>query len=112
MILAIDFDGTIHNDHHVVPGGPLGPPMPHAKRALTAFKDAGHKIVIHSVFAVTHADEVREWMHKHQIPFDSIEPKFRADVYIDDHGVHFDTWDAIENLVHENEHDAFVAERW
>lgn len=98
MILAIDWDRTLHDTDHPVPGRKLGPPLPGAREALWKLKEAGHKIIIHS--CASHK-AIRPWMDYFVIPFDYIwgeSPgdygvKPAADFYIDDRGLFFQSWD-------------------
>jgi len=100
MTLAIDFDYTIHDNAHPVPGRKMGPPMPGAKEALELFKRHGHEIIIHSC---NNPRVIRDWMLYWQVPFDSIwtEPgKPIADFYIDDRAFRFTSWSqTLEDII-------------
>jgi len=97
MILAIDWDRTIHDTDRPIEGRKLGAPVPGAKEALTKFKTAGYKIIIHSC---ARPKIIRDWMTYFEIPFDYIwgeapadyGHKPVADLYIDDRGLHFQSW--------------------
>lgn len=93
MILAVDFDDTIHDPKNRKKGYKLGQPMHGAKETLWELTADGHVIVVHSVWADTPAgkEEIRKWMNYFDIPFTSITAiKPPADIYIDDKGYHFD----------------------
>lgn len=96
MILAIDFDGTIHDDAHPVEGRRMGPPIPGAKEALEAYRRKGHTIIIHTVRGGS-PEHIEAWMKYYGIPFDrvtNIKPmKPSADLFIDDKARQFIGWD-------------------
>lgn len=93
--VAVDLDGTLAEKQ--VPFDPktIGEPRDRAKHWLDAFKDAGARIVIHTVRGDT--EQVAEWLDKHDIPYDYINEnpeqpegssdKLYADVYFDDRAV-------------------------
>jgi len=92
LIIAVDFDGTVHDWEHPKPGRRMGPPMPGAQEALRSFKEAGHTIVIFTVRG-GEPKHVREWMDYYAIPYDSVtNVKIPADFYIDDRAIHFTNW--------------------
>jgi hypothetical protein len=92
VILAIDFDGVIHDYKHPVLGRTMGMPLEGARTALEAFKAAGHTIV---VFTVRDGEPyVHDWMHYYGIPYDSITRiKGDFDLIIDDRAVNFTSWE-------------------
>jgi hypothetical protein len=111
----VDFDATLF------PWGPLdddSPPLPHAKKALVAFRRAGYRIVIftsrlshtwhrHEIqresdegymnwlirvvdFSTEQREHVIKTLKKHKIPFDDItSEKVPAEYYIDDRAIEF-----------------------
>ena len=84
MVLAIDFDGTIHDINNPVAGHRMGPPMPGALEKLSSFRQKGYKIIIH------------KWMEFYDIPYDEITNiKPVADYYIDDKAIKFTSWSDI-----------------
>lgn len=103
MILAIDYDGVIHDHKNPPSGRKLGPPIVGAKEALIGFKKQGHKIIIHTVWGTPEGKPtIAKWFEYFQIPYDQITNiKPNADLYIDDKAVHFTTWNKIniENWV-------------
>lgn len=94
MILAIDFDGVIHDSEHPAPGRRMGPPIEGAKEKIRAFKTAGHEIIIHTVRGNdAGAHHVADWMDYFGIPYDRItDKKPVADIYLDDKAVRFTSW--------------------
>ena len=99
MILAIDFDGVIHNPHDRTKGYKLGKPVPGAPEALRRFKDRGDTLIVHTVWGDTPENKktISDWMIFFKVPCDyitNIKPK--ADWYIDDHGISFEGWDKIK----------------
>jgi hypothetical protein len=94
MILAIDFDDTIHDSKNPPKGGRMGPPMKGAKEAVDNFKRQGHTIIIHTVWGTKEgAPTIAKWLEYFQIPYDEITNiKPNADLFIDDKAVHFTDW--------------------
>ena len=94
MVVAIDFDGTIHDYKNPKEGRRMGPPFEGTLEALTALRAAGHKIIIHSC---NRPKVIRDWMEWYKIPFDYIwgespgdyGQKPVADWYVDDRAIPF-----------------------
>ena len=96
MILAIDFDGTIHDIKHPIKGRRMGPPIKGAQETLSRFKEEGHTIIVHSVRGDDPRHVIKDWMDFYKVPYDSITNiKPQADFYIDDKGLRFRSWDNI-----------------
>lgn len=104
MILAIDYDGVIHDYKNPPPGRKMGPPIEGAKEALTEFKRQGHTVIIHTVWIPeTHAT-IAKWMEYFDIPYDSITNiKPNAACYIDDKAIHFTAWENIKITPYDND---------
>lgn len=91
MILAIDFDGVIHDYKNPVDGKKMGGPISGAKEALARYKLLGHKVIVFTV----RGDQkyLHQWMKFYNIPYDEITNiKMNADVYIDDKAERFTGW--------------------
>lgn len=104
MILAIDFDGVIHNPNDREPGKRMGKPVPGAKQALEQLVQAGHSVIVHSVKAQTASGEqaIHAWMDYFQMPRHEVTAvKPNADAYIDDRAIHFSTWPLVLDIVAE-----------
>ena len=106
MIIAIDFDGTIV-DHEYPEIGSL---KYGAVKALKSFKKAGHQIIIWTCRQGDDERQVRLFLRKNKIPFDTVNTpipgfdlatrKIYADVYIDDKGIKYaNNWDEIRKLL-------------
>lgn len=97
-ILAIDFDGVIHDYKNPLPGRRMGPPIEGAKDALESYVAAGHEVIVFSVWGHdAGATTIEKWMHYYKIPFHSITNiKPKADLYLDDHGKKFERWDLVK----------------
>jgi len=95
-ILAIDFDGTIHDFKNPKPGRRMGDVIVGAKEAIIKLKSKGYKIIIHTVFSGDDRERkvVEDYLNYYGIPFHEVtNQKPRADLYIDDHGLFFQNWD-------------------
>ena len=92
MILAIDFDGVVHDHKHPVQGRRMGPPIEGAQAALQSFAARGDIIIIHSVWG-DQQKAIGDWMKYYEIPYDQITHiKPQADVYLDDKAIRFTRW--------------------
>jgi hypothetical protein len=93
VILAIDFDGTIHNPKDRDPGYKMGKPIPGAVEALQQLHNEGHRIVVHSVWASSGIGPMAGWLRYFNVPYDDItSQKPLADFYIDDRAIRFVDW--------------------
>lgn len=96
MILAIDFDEVIHDTKNPITGRKMGAPIYGSQEALDDLHDAGHKIIIHTVRGISKA--VMDWLEYYDIPYDEITNiKPKADWYIDDKSLHFESWEQVMN---------------
>ena len=89
MVLAIDFDHTIHNPDDVKPGFRMGEPMPGAVDALLTLHRHGDTIIIFT--ARDRFQPVEEWLQHFGIPYSrvtNVKPP-EAEVFIDDRGLRF-----------------------
>lgn len=94
MIIAIDFDGTLHSG--VFPA--IGVPAPYAVEIMQKLKADGHYIIINTCRSNDDLLEAINWMLLKRIPFDRVNDnhpaqialhknnsrKVHADLYIDD----------------------------
>ncbi len=71
---AIDLDGVIHDHLHPVEGKRMGAPMEGAVEAITALRDKGDTIIVHTVKATTESGRcaVIDWLNHYNIPFDDV----------------------------------------
>lgn len=92
MILAIDFDGVLHDHKKPVAGRRMGAPIEGAKEAMIKLKTEGHTLIIHSVWGDV-GDTIMMWLRYYGIPYDYItRTKPNADWYIDDKALRFTNW--------------------
>ncbi len=94
MVIAVDFDYTIHDNNNVPPGRKLGPPLPGAKEALVALHEKGHQIIIYTCRANDGPKAIKvvaDWLAYFKIPYDVIweAPKPICDWYVDDRAIGF-----------------------
>lgn len=101
-ILAIDFDQVIHDKLHPIVGRRMGKPFPMSKSALERFKRHGDTIIIHTTMALTEGGKkaVEDWMKYYDIPYDRVEPKVQADLYLDDKAIRHKDWMTTLDEVH------------
>lgn len=109
MILAIDFDGVIHDNKNPVEGRKMGAPIEGAKDALWGFQTRGDKIIIFCVWASGKAiGTIIDWCKFYDIPYSDITNiKPHCDIYIDDKAIRFTNWRETEMMVRdiEQRHD-------
>jgi capsule biosynthesis phosphatase len=109
MRIIIDIDGTLSELRKPGQEYPDLRPNPGAAEKVTALKNAGHHIILqtarHMKTCNGDVELVKQkigqvtidWLKKHGIPYDEIHfGKPYGDVYIDDLGHTFTTWDAID----------------
>lgn len=90
--LAVDFDGVIADYSRGFQGADVfGEPIEGAVAALQQLKHAGWRILIHTARPVTPAMEI--YLQRHAIPYDGIEGKPLADIYLDDRARQFSGWE-------------------
>jgi hypothetical protein len=94
MILAVDFDQTIHDKRNPLDGKKMGAPLPGAQEALMDLYDAGNTIIIHSTMANTQTgmQAIADWLEHYDIDYHNIVGKPHADYYIDDKALTFYNW--------------------
>ena len=108
MIIAVDFDGTLHNGEWPA----IGEPLPYAVEAMNAFKSDGHTLVIWTCREGRLQTEMANWLFENAITFDRINEnigweqygynarKVNADVYIDDRNLGgLPSWHEIYDIV-------------
>lgn len=97
MILAIDFDGTLHCGEYPE----IGVPAPYAIEKMRKLKELGHYIIINTCRCDRHLIAAINWLLEKGIPFDRVNDnhpleskkygsnsrKIFADVYVDDRQV-------------------------
>jgi hypothetical protein len=91
-VIAVDFDGVIHNPDDREPGYVMGRPFCGAKKALELLSLAGHQIVVHSVRGDPNK-HVSRWLDYFQIPYHAVtNVKPDAAAYVDDKAIRFTDW--------------------
>lgn len=68
MIIAVDFDGTLHTGKW--PG--IGSPAPYAVEIMNDLKKAGHYLIIWTCREGKQQTEMVNWLLENGIPFDRI----------------------------------------
>ncbi|MHA1145517.1 MAG: hypothetical protein ACTSRW_12315 [Candidatus Helarchaeota archaeon] len=106
--IAVDFDGVIHEYHGWQGENVLNNPMPGAREYMQKLRDDGWVIIVYT--CRSNISIVREYLIKHDIPFDFInenpyqpggigDKKIFAHIYLDDRGLRFENWrDAYEKI--------------
>lgn len=93
--LAIDFDGCLHDYMDPIKGKKMGLPIFGAVDAMEDLRQAGHKLIIHTVKATTPSGKqaVIDWLEYYGIEYHDVTAiKPNAELYIDDRGYHFTDW--------------------
>jgi len=93
-VLAIDFDGVIHDYKNPIPGRRMGGPIKGTKETLIYFKNKGYKIIVFSIWGDEEGKKtISDFMSYYKLPFTCITNiKPNADYYIDDKAIHFNNW--------------------
>lgn len=110
-VVALDFDGVLNDFHHPLPGKRFGAPLPGAREACELLVEAGHELVIYSCKSgsARGIEAIADWLDWWQFdPIRISQSKPNADVYVDDRGYHFTSWDA--TLAHINNHFGSASE--
>lgn len=108
MRLAIDIDGTICRFRQEGESYSDVLPLPGAVEKLQQFRQNGHYLILLTarhmktcggnvgLVVARQGKTLFDWLEKHQIPFDEVWfGKPQADIYIDDNGYRFTSWDEI-----------------
>lgn len=98
MILAIDFDGVLHDPDKVFKGQKMGVPVDGAVQAMKILYKQ-HFLIIHTTRATTDKsiEAVHKWLRYFDIPFGRItSTKPDADYYIDNKAIAFTNWNQPE----------------
>ena len=114
MIIALDFDGTLHTGQW--PG--IGAPAPYAQECVNKLKQDGHYIIIWTCREGQRLTEAVNWLLEKNIPFDRVNDhrpgvvekygsparKVYAHVYVDDKQIGgLPTWPEIYSYISEKE---------
>lgn len=114
MIIAIDFDGTVHTG--VYPS--IGFPRTHAKDVIRSLRDKGHYVIIWTCRTGDDLLKAVNWLLEKGFEFDKINDnhpsnvatyggntrKVYADIYIDDKQVGgLPPWKEIENFINKTQ---------
>ena len=108
MRIAIDIDGTICELRRPGHGYAEVECLPGAAEKLAGLKAAGHYIILLTarhmascganvgLVVARQGKTLLDWLERHDIPYDEIWfGKPQADIYIDDNGYRFSSWDCI-----------------
>lgn len=102
IVLAVDWDGVIHDRAHPIDGKRFGPPLPGAAEALSDLHELGIRIVVFTCVAHTPSgwQAVTDWLEHHDIDYDEVTAvKPIAHAYIDDKGIrHYDWANTLQEL--------------
>src|SRR5260221_3095949 len=96
-VLAIDFEGVIHEYEHPIEGRRMGAIINGARQALEFLKKRGDRIIVFSVWGHDKGRKtIADFMNYYYLPFDEITNiKPQADYYIDDRGIKFTNWEEV-----------------
>lgn len=116
MIIAVDFDGTLHTGKWP----DIGAPIPYAKQVMQQLKNDGHYLIIWTCRERERQTEMVNWLLAAGIPFDRINEhkpgsvelygyasrKVYAHLYIDDKQVGgLPTWNEIYEWIRKTEEE-------
>lgn len=122
MIIAVDFDGTLHTG--TWPG--IGSPAPYAREMMQKLKNDGHYLIVWTCREGQRLTEAINWLLEKGIPFDRVNEhspgvvekygyparKVYAHCYVDDKQVGgLPTWPEIYEYItaRQREYDLWVA---
>lgn len=94
-VLAVDWDGVIHNRDSAVKPNVFGEPYPDAQQYMKKLQRMGYRLVVHTCVAHTPAGytAVVEWLKYHRVPYHEVTAvKPVASLYIDDNAHHHTDW--------------------
>ena len=92
MLVALDFDGVLHDPERVAPGQRMGVPVDGALESVRALVAAGHTLIVHTA-RENRGDHVTKWLNYFgfpALPVTQVKPN--ADVFVDDRAVRFTDW--------------------
>ncbi|MFC5407318.1 HAD hydrolase family protein [Cohnella soli] len=112
MRIVVDLDGTICELKQENQSYSDVLPLPGAAETLRAWKEEGHTIIIHTArnmrtaggnigIAVANIGKTTlDWLEQYRIPYDEIVfGKPQGDLYIDDLGHRFQSWNLARNAI-------------
>src|ERR1035437_462863 len=101
MIIAIDYDGVIHDHTHPIPGKRMGAPLEGAREALIKLSKT-NDIIIHTVWGDEKGRQViPDWMKYPNFPeLEITNVKPRADCYLDDKAIKHISWEQSLKDIH------------
>ncbi|MEL3904422.1 MAG: hypothetical protein P1P63_04855 [Treponemataceae bacterium] len=114
MIVAIDFDGTLHTGQYPA----IGSEAPYAAEMMRKLRSDGHYLIINTCRSGEMLVNAVNWLLRHDIPFDRVNDncpvstakygsnsrKIYAHVYVDDKQIGgLPTWPEIYNYISEKE---------
>ena len=97
-IIAVDFDGVIHDYLNPIEGRRMGAPITGAKECLHQLHLNGYKIVVFSNRGNSDAGvkSITDFMEYYHLEYDEVTAtKPNAIAIIDDRAIHFDNWSSI-----------------
>lgn len=102
-VIAVDFDGVIHDFKNRLEERRMGAPIVNTQEALTVLKGRGYEIVVFTVWGDEKGQKtISDFMQYYNLPFDRITNiKPQADFYIDDKAIKFIDWTSALKEVHE-----------
>jgi hypothetical protein len=94
-VLAVDFDGVIHDHKRPIDGKRMGKPLPGAEQSVNDLYNQGYTIIIHSQRANSESGKqsIVDWLDHYGISYSAVTAlKPPADFYIDDKAVTHKDW--------------------
>lgn len=100
MNICLDFDGVLHDTSTVPAGRRLGQPLEGARDACWDLVHAGHKLWVCTSrqHNLTDTEWLQDWLRFWDFPFIRVVAlKPRCDLYLDDRGWRFTTWEEFQH---------------
>ncbi len=99
MIVAIDFDGVLHDAKARVSGRKMGAPIEGSRDAVLLLRQRGDTLIVFTLRG-DRPQHVEDWLKFYKFPPMRVtRSKPEADVYLDDRALRFTNWaDALKDL--------------
>ena len=104
LIIAIDFDGVMHDKAHPITGRRMGAPIEGARDSVMRLKQRGHELYCYTVMAklLSGKNAVEAWLLYYNFPeMEVTDRKPTCDIYLDDKAIRFENWNQSMEAINE-----------